>query len=64
MIRNVPAEGVLLDDVAESGLVGEEEGQVGREDAVLHVPQHLGSSLIQDFLVNTRTCTKQKYAHY
>ena len=41
VIRNVPAEGVLLDDVGQPRLVGEEEGQVRSQDAVLHIPQHL-----------------------
>ena len=41
VIRDLPAERVLLDNVGQSGLVGEEEGQVGGQDAVLHVTQHL-----------------------
>jgi hypothetical protein len=38
VVRNVPAEAVLFDDIGETRLVGEEEGQVRRQDAVLHVP--------------------------
>ncbi len=38
VVRNVPAEAVLFDDIGEARLVGEEEGQVRRQDAVLHVP--------------------------
>ncbi len=41
MVGYVPAEAVLLDDVGQPGFVGEEEGEVGGQDAVLHVPQHL-----------------------
>ncbi len=37
VVRNVPAEAVLLDDIGEARLVGEEEGQIRRQDAVLHV---------------------------
>jgi hypothetical protein len=37
VVRNVPAEAVLFDDIGEARLVGEEEGQVRRQDAVLHV---------------------------
>jgi hypothetical protein len=38
VVRNVPAKAVLFDDIGEARLVGEEEGQVRRQDAVLHVP--------------------------
>ena len=41
VIGHVPAEGALLEDGGHPRLVGEEEGQVGGQDAVLHVPQHL-----------------------
>ena len=41
MIRNVPREGVLLEDVGQPGLVGEEQGQVGGQNAVLDVAQDL-----------------------
>jgi hypothetical protein len=41
MIWYVPAEAVLLDNVGQPGLVGEEEGQIRGQDAVLHVTQHL-----------------------
>ena len=37
VVRDVPAEGVLLDDVGQPGLVREEEGQVGGQDTMLHV---------------------------
>ena len=42
MVWVFPIKGVLLDNVGEPGLVGEEEGEVGGEDAVLHVADHLG----------------------
>ena len=42
------------------GLVGEEEGEVGGEDAVLHVAQHLlvllGAQLGEDVVVLLNTC--------
>ena len=43
-----PIKGVLLDNVGEPGLVGEEEGEVGGEDAVLHVADHLGWSGVRE----------------
>ena len=41
VIGHVPAERALLEDCGHPRLVGEEEGQVRGQDAVLHVPQHL-----------------------
>ena len=46
MVRVLPVEGVLLDDVGEPRLVGEEEGEVGGQDAVFHVTQHLGHGVV------------------
>ena len=54
-----PRELVLLHDVCQLGLVGEEEGEVGGEDAVLHVAQHLlvllGAQLGEDVVVLLNT---------
>ena len=41
MLWVAPVEAVRLHDAGQPGLVGEEEGEVGSQDAVLHVPQHL-----------------------
>ena len=41
MIRDVPVELVLLHDVCQPRLVGEEEGEVGGEDGLLHHVQRL-----------------------
>ena len=41
VLRVGPVEAVRLNDAGQPCLVGEEEGQVGGEDAVLHVPQDL-----------------------
>lgn len=55
VVRQVPREGVVLQDVGESGLVGKEEGQVGGQDAVLDVAQDLpiflGVQLGEDVVV-------------
>ena len=40
MFRVIPVETVRLHDVGEAGLVGEEESEVGGEDAVLDVADH------------------------
>ena len=41
VFRVIPVKTVRLQDVGEAGLVGEEKSEVGGEDAVLHVAQHL-----------------------
>ena len=41
MIRHIPTERALLQDGRHPRLVGEEEGEVRGQDAVLHVSQHL-----------------------
>ena len=40
MIRVFPVEGVLLDNIGQPCLVGEEESEVGGKDAVLDVADH------------------------
>ena len=55
MLGLCPRELVFLHDVGQLRLVGEEEGEVGGEDAVLHVAQHLlvllGAQLGEDVVV-------------
>ena len=55
MVWLVPVKHIVLHNVGQPGLVGEEEGQVGGQDAVLHVPQHLlvliGAQLAEDVVV-------------
>ena len=41
MVWVLPVERVLLHNVGQARLVGEEESQVGGQDAVLHVAQNL-----------------------
>ncbi len=41
MVGEVPRERALLEDVPQPGLVREEEGEVGGQDAVLDVAQDL-----------------------
>ena len=45
VIGHVPAECALLEDGGHPRLVGEEEGQVRGQYAVLHVPQHLQNQI-------------------
>ena len=48
MVRGLPVESILLDNVGQSRLVGEEEGQVRGQDTVLHVTQHLHGIGVKD----------------
>ena len=41
VIRDCPVKTVLLHNVGQASLVGEEQGQVGGEDGLLHHVQHL-----------------------
>ena len=60
VFRVRPVEAVRVEDVRQPRLVGEEEGEVGGEDAVLHVAQHLlvllGAQLGEDVVVLLNTC--------
>ena len=59
VLRVGPVEAVRVEDVRQPRLVGEEEGEVGGEDAVLHVAQHLlvllGAQLGEDVVVLLNT---------
>lgn len=69
VIRQIPGKGPLPQDFAQPGLVGEEQGQVGGEDAVLDVAQDLpvlitvqfGEDVVV-FLLNKRPCSFIKVA--